>query len=112
MVKSENKLNIKLSSNIFNTLEIYCKESKDDIGYLYKMMGMLTGEDTISFPKEDGTVLTTPSNKETYLNSLMSACFFAGIFIAKKHPKLITEFKKGPIKTEKKEKIILPNYLG
>ena len=96
--KKEQRLSIKVTKGIEETLKLYCEESKDSLPELYRIMGVLVG---------------TSSERNEILTILMSVCFFSGVFLAKKKPKLIKKFEYEDIKDdEKKVKNVLPNYMG
>jgi len=112
MVKKKAKrLSINVTKSIEETLKLYCDDSNGSLPLLFKMIGMLTGISEKQL--EDKKVLSISDQKEEFLDTVMSVCFFAGIFIAKKHPELIKKFKYEEFEEEdKKQKVVSPNYLG
>jgi len=109
--KKKQRLNIKVAAGIEETLELYCKESKDSLATIFRMQGMLSG--VSERQTNDKKVMSVADQKDEFLNSIMSICFFAGIFIAKKHPKMIKKFSYEDIEdVEEIQKRNKPNYMG
>ena len=103
MVKKEKRLAIGVTKGVEETLEIYCKESKDSLTEIYKIQGALIGTDMV---------------KVGLVDKLMSLCFFCGIFVGKEKPKFIKKFKYEELKdndevivSKNKDKRI-ENYIG